>query len=621
MPQPPRNCSPGPSAATLLRPIALVVSACLLLHSTGCENSAPKPRQAAPEDIAAREADECRSRLTNAVSRVSPESMALQQRRDGIVSAVNSWLASCAETEVRKLAISDDNAALLSPDALRTARVSRFSETDIIYIRDCLMLNRLTAAVWKQIDTSSDPAAADRRRVTNFFRHVVRHLALLPADSARPPVGLYEALLTGRGSVDDRIWAFTEGLRQRQIDSLVLQAAPSGNETATNATSDPGNIPATAEWLILVAVGEETLLFDPLRGTPVPGPADLTIPVRNPADISVLQNLERWKNAAVFAPVHPSAAAPRMLVFQQQMEASTAAVLYEELAGGTSEIRPLVKRLPQSVLQLWPASAIQLWPLPESRISAAAVFTEQQKQELQLLMRPFDSPFERASIDREKLLADANVDESQISQEELDAIVANALAEMLQRSDTLFGKPSRRLLKARVSQLSGNFEVDMIQELQQIRIASLQDSIDLNFNDGTQTLTRRIPLPESILSIQKSAVADALYWTALAQVARNDHGTAVQTFRNFRRQYPDSPIAHASILNEAESLTELGNPALAAEVLAAEPANNPEQARFSWWRAASTAAAATPAPAPAPGNSADAAAQSPNPSAEQPKAP
>jgi hypothetical protein len=576
---------------------------CLFFTCMGCNSSAPPSQEAAPEDSAARQADECRSRLTNAVTRVAPESMAVQQRRDGIVNAVNSWLASCAEADVRKLAISDANAALLTPDALRTARVSRFSETDILYIRDCLMLSRLTASIWKQIDTSSDAAAADRQRVTAFFRHIVQLLALLPADSSRPPVGFYEALLTGRGTAEDRIWAFTEGLRQRQIDSLVLHAAPPQNNTSSVSQDPPADtldIPGTAEWLVLAVVGDDTLLFDPLRGTPVPSPDELAIPVRSPADIRILQNLDRWKNATVFVPVHPSAAAPRMLVFQQQMEASTAAILYEELAGGTSEIRPLLDRLPQSVLQLWPAAGIQLWSVPETRINAAAIATEQQKQELQLLMRPFDSPFERASIDREKLLADANVEESQLSQEELDALIANALAEMLQRSDTLFGKPSRRLLKARVSQLSGNFQVDMIQELQQIRIASLQDSIDLSFNDGQQTLTRRIPLPEAIVSIQRTAVADALYWTALTQVSRGDYGTAVQTLRNFRRQYPESPLQHAALLNEAESLAELGNPALAARVLDAETPNNPEQLRFAWWRSALKAAAAATPPAEQP---------------------
>ncbi|MFM8477426.1 MAG: hypothetical protein ACKOEO_16720, partial [Planctomycetaceae bacterium] len=118
--------------------MACIGSTCLFLTCIGCSNSAPPTKQAAPEDTTARQADECRSRLTNAVTRVAPESMAAQQRRDSIVSAVNSWLASCAEADVRKLAISDANAALLSPDTLRTARVSRFSETDIIYIRDCL---------------------------------------------------------------------------------------------------------------------------------------------------------------------------------------------------------------------------------------------------------------------------------------------------------------------------------------------------------------------------------------------------------------------------------------------------------------------------------------------------
>ena len=574
---------------TSCRLSALAPALLSLVFITGCERSAPPPSAPAADAVAAQKADECRSRLNGAVVRVSPESMAGQQQRDGVVNAVNSWLASCAETEVRRLAISEPNAAMLSADALRTAKATRFSETDITYIRDCLMLKGLTSAIWKQIETSSDAAAADRQRVTAFFRSVIRHLSLLPTNEARPPVGLYEALLTGRGTVEDRIWAFTEGLRQRQIDCLLLKAATPGN-TSTS-------IIESADWLVLAAIGEDTLLFDPLRGSPVPAAGDTSFPVRTPASLTAIQELDRWKQAAVFAVMHPSAVAPRMLVLQQQMDAADTAVLYEELAGGTSEIRPFLQRIPASVLTLWPAAQIKLWPVPEQRINAAAVLTEEQKQSLQLLLRHFDSPFERASIDRERLLADAKIDESKVSQEEMDSLVANALAEMLQRSDTLFGRPSRRLLKARISQLSGNFAPGMIQELQQIRIASLQESIDINFSDGAQMLTRRIPLPDSILSVQRAAVSDALYWTALTQLSMNDYGTAVQTLRNYRRQYPNSSLQFASQLNEAEALAELGNLASAAEVLAgANIPENPEQVRAAWLHSMLSAAAAAPNP-------------------------
>jgi TolA-binding protein len=137
----------------------------------------------------------------------------------------------------------------------------------------------------------------------------------------------------------------------------------------------------------------------------------------------------------------------------------------------------------------------------------------------------------------------------------------------------------------------------MIQELQQIRIASLQESIDINFSDGAQMLTRRIPLPDSILSVQRAAVSDALYWTALTQLSMNDYGTAVQTLRNYRRQYPNSSLQFASQLNEAEALAELGNLASAAEVLAgANIPENPEQVRAAWLHSMLSAAAAAPNP-------------------------
>jgi len=307
------------------------IGCCLwLVLSAGCGQSAAPVATQTQAEATAEAADECRDRLNAAMQRVAPDSLAGQTRRDSVVNAVNSWMASCGEAEVRQLSISDRNAALLSEDALRTARASRFSENDVLYLRDCLLLKGLTESIWKQEATAGEQALAERARVTRLFRHVIRNLALMPPAETRIPVGLYEAMLTGRGTVEDRIWAFSEALRQRQVDALVLKAATPGAAS--------GSLPETADWLVLVISGNQTLLFDPQRGTPVPAAADTSAVVTEPAGLEVLQGLDRWKSGEVFVVGHPSSFAPRMLVLQQRMEAADAAVLYEELAGGTSEI-------------------------------------------------------------------------------------------------------------------------------------------------------------------------------------------------------------------------------------------------------------------------------------------
>jgi len=567
------------------------IGCCLwLVLSAGCGQSAAPVATQTQAEATAEAADECRDRLNAAMQRVAPDSLAGQTRRDSVVNAVNSWMASCGEAEVRQLSISDRNAALLSEDALRTARASRFSENDVLYLRDCLLLKGLTESIWKQEATAGEQALAERARVTRLFRHVIRNLALMPPAETRIPVGLYEAMLTGRGTVEDRIWAFSEALRQRQVDALVLKAATPGAAS--------GSLPETADWLVLVISGNQTLLFDPQRGTPVPAAADTSAVVTEPAGLEVLQGLDRWKSGEVFVVGHPSSFAPRMLVLQQRMEAADAAVLYEELAGGTSEIRPFLERVRAATESLWPTDRIRIWPVVEQRVAALAVLTEQQQEAYTLLMRPLDSPFERESIDVSKLLTDPNLDESKLSDDEKNAMKAEAISKLLERSDALFGRPSRRLLQARVSQIAGNFELGMIQELQQIRIACLQEVVELEFVDEGKQAVGRIRLPETILSVQRSAVGDTLYWTAMSQVSRGDAGTAVQTLRNYRRQYPDEKMKFASLLLEAELLVEIGDVAGSAAVLKeAATDDNPERGRQEWMLARILSATAGETPA------------------------
>ncbi|MFM8725915.1 MAG: hypothetical protein ACKON9_12420, partial [Planctomycetaceae bacterium] len=171
----------------------LLVSCVLAGCGTSQKQAAEDPQQAA-DAAAAAEAeakDECRDRLNAAVRRVAPESLATQTRRDSVVNAMNSWLASCGEADVKTLAVSDANAALLSEGALRTARAVRFSENDVIYIRDSMLLKGLTESIWKQIPADADQGSAEARRVTALFRYVIRNMALTADSENRLPVGLY----------------------------------------------------------------------------------------------------------------------------------------------------------------------------------------------------------------------------------------------------------------------------------------------------------------------------------------------------------------------------------------------------------------------------------------------
>ncbi len=550
----------------------------------GCGGPAP-PSTKVDTSAKAKEnvADECRQKLNSVIGRMKPESMATQTRRDSIASALNAWMSSCVSAEDRNLNLSDANASLLSTSVQRAAGQGRFTESDVSYIRDCLLLSRLTETIWKQTDErNGGEVSPDLARVQQLFQHIIRNVSPLKADENRPPVGLYEVMLTGRGSVNDRIWLFSEALRQRQIDSVLLTAASPGDPVASS-------IADAADLLLLVVADEQTFLFDPIRGTAVPKADASDIVVTEPADISLIANAERWKAATPYIVANPSSFAPRMFVLQQRMEAQDAATLYEELAGGTSEIQPLVARLNAAVGDTWPTESFKVWDVPEQRLAAAGSLSEQQREEYTVLMRPLDSPFERDSINVGDALVDPSINQEELTPEQRVQLRVMALEERWSRvgasSDELFGKPSRHLLQKRVQQISGAADVDMIQDLQQIRQACMQTLIEVEVPiDSKQVGKIAIPLPQLIKDVQQSALGDTLYWTSMLQLSRNDLGAAIASLRNYRIQYPEGTAVFPSLMNEAAALVPLNNIEAAIEVLRlADVEQNPEQLRAHWW--------------------------------------
>ena len=562
-----------------------LLSVCLLFSSQpGCkQSSGPATAVDSSNQVKDSAADECRRKLNSVIDRMQPESMATQTRKGSIAGGLNSWMSACVPDEDQNLELSSANIAMLSTNVQRAAGQKKFTESDVNYIRDCLLLSQLTESMWTQTDENNGgQVSSDVSRVRRLFRHIVENISPLKSDDARIPLGMYEVMLTGRGVFDDRVWILAEALRQRQIDSVVLKASTPGDPASANILD-------AADQLLAVIIEEKACLFDPVRGTAVPKDGDTSMIVTEPADVSALAASERWKSATPLIVANPAAFAPRMFLLQERMEASDAATLYEELAGGTSEIRPLVQRLSAALGATWPTESYKVWEFPEQRIAAAAALNEQQKEEFAVLMRPLDSPFERESINVGDSLDDPGLNAEELTPEQLLELRIAALEERWSRvsasSDELFGKPSRRLLETRVRQILGLQDADMIQNLQQIRQASMQTMIEVEVPvDGKRVSRMSIPLPDMIRNVQQSALGDTLYWICMLQLTRGDSGAAISTLRNYRIQYPTGAAAFPSLMNEADILISQGNTVDAISVLnQADVDENPERIRAQWW--------------------------------------
>ena len=161
-------------------------------------------------------------------------------------------------------------------------------------------------------------------------------------------------------------------------------------------------------------------------------------------------------------------------------------------------------------------------------------------------MRPFDAPFERKPFATESMEELTTVPE-ELSKEQREALLQQRLMEnfarVMQSSEDKFGKPSKRLLKTRVKQILGDQDGGVIQQLQQIRITSMESVLRVQVPAEVRAQYGwpefiAIPFPQMIREVNLSSTGSSLYWTAIRQLERGDVGAAITTLMNYRRQYP-----------------------------------------------------------------------------------
>lgn len=564
------------STATFLRKnvVALAIACTTLL---GCNSSSTTEPVETSSKKANKEteAERCRKKLAAAIRRLEPEVIALQDNPERSINSLNSWIASCGKEQVEKLALSDEATAMIGDSARANAR--RFAANDAFYIRDCLLLRDLTNAIYTRLEKDKSETS-DAARVQAVFDWTARHLSLLNKDEQRVPLSLFDLLMTGRGTVEDRAWLMAEAMRQQQIDVVVVQS---------DAEPKAGTSLDSAKLLVVVLLEDESQLFDPHRGLPVFTDKDANILNAKMASLAALKAHERWKDSLVEIVAQRAAFSPRMLVLQEQLTAQDSAVLFEELTGGVSEILPIVERIADATDKAWTGNRIEIWDYPEQQVVAASSLAEDQQQSYRNLMRPFDAPFLKTNYEPETTEELTTVPEEINEQERYELIQSRLLAEysrMLQSSEELYGKPSRGLLKTRVTQLLGRTDTNVIQQLQQVRISSMQKAIKVTLPDAVRQpgapAVMEIPLPELIRELNESSTGDSLYWTALCQIEREEYGTAINTLMNYRRQYENGKWTFPSLLQQGLCLAAQGRKADAVELLkTADKDDNPERQR------------------------------------------
>ncbi len=105
-------------------------------------------------------------------------------------------------------------------------------------------------------------SADELDRASHIFDWIVRNVQLIPDAADQIPQFPWETLVLGRGTAEDRIWAFITLARQQGVDAAVLRWK--AEETGEKKRGE--------YWLIGVLREDKIYVFDPRLGLPIPAP-------------------------------------------------------------------------------------------------------------------------------------------------------------------------------------------------------------------------------------------------------------------------------------------------------------------------------------------------------------
>lgn len=209
----------------------------------------------------------------------------------------------------------------LTDDDVREIAGASFTALDAAHLAESFYLRDVAAT----LDASGQPAAVKAERALALIGRQVQRIPFRGANSGTPPA---LTLRRGSGTGLDRAVAFAALCRQLDLDAFLV-ASPAANAWPP---ADPKPDQPTPEpfWAVGVRDGAAVLLYDPVRGLPVPGPtpgkpATLAEVKANPdllkpwaADkVAPVPTADEIKASVLFPAVPMSAVSARMAVFQQ----------------------------------------------------------------------------------------------------------------------------------------------------------------------------------------------------------------------------------------------------------------------------------------------------------------
>jgi len=463
--------------------------------------------------------------LISAIHQLRPENYTIAAASDKPVNLLNSWKANtklefASGPDLTKLA----SGWLRESEAAR-AQAATYDLTDAVHIRDA----KLTHSIAEVLAARSDE---DLGKVQAVFEYVIHNLALRgPNEPEDMPLGIYQLLLVGSGTPEDRAWVMADILRQLRIDTVIVRADGS-------AATDP------EQWLVGVLLNEKVYLFDTRIGLPIPSTSELTLTPIVPATLDQIVEHPEWLQSLALRsdlsyPIDADALkspkiepivevdfwTSRMHDLESALPAGEVCVLYDppvddgDRAGLQSRLKACFPKVAPEAMAPWayPARARENPKFSPAATEVLVTFERILSLPVRVELKP----------DTEELMV---------------------------------GRPENKLLRFRTEQLLGHFEEATARYLsiRHLEIDPAQSSIP------------------QLAFLNRMGAENAYYWTCLCKFELQEYESAIEQLSGYVKRYERNgrwTFAARALL--AESLIRAGRKDEAMELLKNAPSGDP----------------------------------------------
>ncbi|MCA9094610.1 MAG: hypothetical protein KDA68_14080 [Planctomycetaceae bacterium] len=534
-------------------------------NSTSQGKTAPRNAEEYAEQ---QKAEQCSDLLNSFLGQFANPQVVLNFDSLQSLSLLNQWSRNCRE-DVASLSSDDVDRLneLVSPEIVKMMRDDLYSSRDIEHLKTAVWMGIIKQHVTSEL---SD----DLERVSALFNYVVRNISLVAEHPEGTPFSVNGILYSGWGTVEDRVWLFSELLKQMRIDSVLISPER----------------PADAEEplpprLVAVLLRDEFWLFDPEIGIAVPAQQDKIVPgtsyeiatlsrvLETPAVLDRLStpdhpyplNADTLPKAEFSFYGHSSWWAPRLLELSDHFVGPTQSEIFDGLTDVKGR-RGLLSRMQDVNGKLPKGTELKFWNYAELQLTGRDNLNSLQQQVITRLVDLYQFPFVREISEKNDSMGTFD-----------DPTNQAAKRRQPQRPNPL--KPSGDYYRARGLQVLGD-------RIESVRVYMNNQRNSRVFLDVDDPAALSNPNFIHIRNSHEQVMSDGAYWIGICKLettAPDSLRIALDKFNQYVREYPEGMWASSAWYQLAVHAAQQGESSKALEDLAKIPETDPMMPMARWF--------------------------------------